>query len=303
MSLQSGVTAKTATASASVTQRKSFGLGASACWALAYVVVQRAGRAVGAVQGLFWAQLVGIVLAVAVGGLLLGDRPAAISPADGVWIAIAGLAGLCGYFFLFYAFEHGRLTLAVPIMSSWAGLASALSLVIFRERLTPGQVVGAASVIAGAVVVARHAQRGDGQGGTGRRWLPASVAAAIGFGVLIPAMRRLTPLFGPVGTIAVVYAADLALLLPLALALRVRLALPSRATWLAIALSGFFETAGSACITLGARRAPLAIVSPLASLAAAFTVLFAWVVLRERPARGVLIGAALVSAGVVVLAL
>ena len=51
------------------------------------------------------------------------------------------------------------------------------------------------------------------------------------------------------------------------------------------------------------RRAPLAIVSPLASLAAAFTVLYAWVILRERPARGVLIGAALVSAGVVVLAL
>jgi uncharacterized membrane protein len=44
-------------------------------------------------------------------------------------------------------------------------------------------------------------------------------------------------------------------------------------------------------------------VSPLASLAAAFTVAFAWAVLRERPARGVLIGALLVSAGVVVLAL
>ena len=51
------------------------------------------------------------------------------------------------------------------------------------------------------------------------------------------------------------------------------------------------------------RRAPLAIVSPLASLAAAFTVLYAWAILGERPARGVLIGGALVSAGVVVLAL
>ena len=31
--------------------------------------------------------------------------------------------------------------------------------------------------------------------------------------------------------------------------------------------------------------------------------LYAWAILRERPSRGVLIGAALVSAGVVVLAL
>ena len=51
------------------------------------------------------------------------------------------------------------------------------------------------------------------------------------------------------------------------------------------------------------RRAPVAIVSPFASLAAAFTVLYAWAILRERPRARVLIGAALVSAGVVVLAL
>jgi drug/metabolite transporter (DMT)-like permease len=279
------------------------GLGASASWALANVAIQRAGRAIGALQGLLWAQIVGIGMAVA-GAALLGERPAALTAGDGAWIAVSGVAGLTAYACIFYAFEHGRLTLAVPIMSSWAVLASALSLLLFHERLSPGQLVGAAAVIAGAIVVARHAQRGGGAGdGNVRRWLPAAVGAAIGFGILIPAMRRLTPVFGPVGTIAVVYAADLALALPLALASRIGLRLPPASAWPAILLSGFFETAGSACITLGARRAPLAIVSPLASLAAAFTVLYAWAVLRERPARGVLVGAALVSVGVVVLAL
>ena len=67
--------------------------------------------------------------------------------------------------------------------------------------------------------------------------------------------------------------------------------------------AGLFETAGFACITVGSRFAPLALVSPFASLASALTVLYAWTVLRERPARPVLIGAALVCAGVVVLAL
>ena len=279
-----------------------FGLGASASWALANVAIQRAGRAVGAVQGLFWAQLVGIAIAAA-GAALLGERPAAPTGADAGWIAVAGVSGLVAYLGIFYAFEHGRLTLAVPIMSSWAVLASALSLLLFHERLAAGQLVGAAAVIAGAVVVGRHAQRSDGPSGSGRRWLPAAVAAALAFGVLIPAMRRLTPVFGAVGTVGVVYAADLVLALPLALAFRVRLPFPPAAAWPAIVLSGFFETAGSACITLGARQAPLALVAPLASLASAFTVLYAWAVLRERPARGVLLGAALVSAGVVVLAL
>jgi drug/metabolite transporter (DMT)-like permease len=45
------------------------------------------------------------------------------------------------------------------------------------------------------------------------------------------------------------------------------------------------------------------VVSPLAGLASAFTVLYAWIVLRERPARPVLLGAALACAGVVTLAL
>lgn len=281
------------------------GLAASASWALANVVVQRAGRAVGALQGLFWAQLVGIGLA-GCGAALFGQRPPPLTVGDGVWIAVAGLAGLLGYACLFYAFEHGRLTLAVPIMSSWAVLSSALSLVIFHEHLTASQLLGSATVIAGAVVVARHAQsveRASSAGGVSRRWLPAAVGAAVGFGVLIPAMRRLSPVFGPAGTIGVVYAADLALALPLALAFRIGLVLPRREAWLPIVLAGLLETAGSVCITLGVRRAPVAIVSPFASLAAAFTVLYAWAILRERPARGVLIGAALVSAGVVVLAL
>jgi drug/metabolite transporter (DMT)-like permease len=281
------------------------GLSASASWALANVVVQRAGRAVGALQALFWALLVGTGLAF-LGAALLGDRPPPLTAGDGVWIAIAGATGLLAYVCLFYAFEHGRLTLAVPIMSSWAVLSSALGLVIFREHLTVSQLLGSAVVIAGAVVVARHAQsveRAAPAGGVSKRWLPAAVGAAVGFGVLIPAMRRLSPVFGPAGTIGVVYAADLALALPLALAFRIRLVLPRRGAWLPIALAGFLETAGSVCITLGVRRAPVAIVSPFASLAAAFTVLYAWAILRERPARGVLIGAALVSAGVVVLAL
>jgi drug/metabolite transporter (DMT)-like permease len=280
------------------------GLAASASWALANVVVQRAGRAVGALQALFWAQLIGIGLAL-LGAALLGERPPPLTAGDGVWIAVAGVSGLLGYVCLFYAFEHGRLTLAVPIMSSWAVLSSALSLVIFRERLTAIQLLGSATVIAGAVVVARHAstERAGSSGGVSKPWLAAAVGAAVGFGFLIPAMRRLSPVFGPAGTIGVVYAADLALALPLALAFRIGLVLPRQGAWLPIVLAGFLETAGAVCITLGVRRAPVAIVSPFASLAAAFTVLSAWAFLGERPARGVLIGAALVSVGVVVLAL
>ncbi len=280
-----------------------FGVAASAAWALANVAVAQASRAIGPYRALLWAQLAGMVMIAALFGL--DRRPEPLTSAAIPWIALAGTSSLLAYVCLFYALAHGRLTLAVPIMSSWAVLAAALSIAVLGERLTAGQVGGAAAIIAGAIAVARHAQGAVTPGASAAtpRWLIASIGAAIGFGLLIPAVGRLAPVFGSMGVVAVVYAADVAIGLPLALALRIGLAPPSGRSWAPVLLAGLFETAGFAFIAVGGRHAPLALVSPFASLAAAFTVAYAWLVLRERPARGVLVGAALVSAGVVILAL
>lgn len=290
------------------------GLGASACWAVANVTVARSGRKVGAVRALLWAQLVGIAVLAEV-SMAVDYRPVPLGAAHLAWIAIAGVAGLLGYGCLFYALQHGRLSIAVPIMSSWAVISAGISVAFFGERLRAGQLVGAALVVAGAVLVSRHAGSGstDSSGtpsvapqpaGTPRpRWLLASVGTAIGFGVLIPAMERMAPATGRLGSVCVVYAADIVLGLPLALLFRMSLRPPPLDAWGIVALAGIFETAGFVCISLGAMVAPLAIISPLSSLASAMTVLYAWLVLRERPAPVAAVGAALAAAGVIVLAL
>jgi drug/metabolite transporter (DMT)-like permease len=282
-----------------------FGLAASASWALANVAVARASRTLGPYRALLWAQLAGMAMIAALAPL--ERRPEALTPEIVGWLAIAGVASLLAYVCLFYALAHGRLTLAVPIMSSWAVLSTALSIVWLGERLTPGQIAGAAAIITGAVVVSRHAHgtaaAAGGAPAATPRWLLASIGAAIGFGLLMPAVGRMAPVFGSIGVVAVVYAADLVLGVPLALGFRIGMTPPRGRVWVPVLLAGLFETAGFVFIALGARFAPMALVSPLASLASAITVAYAWVVLRERPARGVLVGAALVSAGVVVLAL
>jgi drug/metabolite transporter (DMT)-like permease len=279
------------------------GLGASASWAIANVAVQRSAHSVGSVRGLLWAQIVGIVVVALL--LPLDVRTAALTPLDALWVAIAGLSGLLAYTCLFYAFEHGRLTIAVPIMSSWAVLSSALSLAIFHEHVRPLHFAGAAGVVAGAVIVSRFAQSttsGGGGKGASPRWLLASFGAAIGFGVMIPMIGLLTPATGRLGAIPIAYGADILIGLPIALRFGVSLAPPRGRAWLPVALAGLFETAGFACIIFAGRHAPLTIVSPLSSLASTFTVAYAWAVLGERPARPVLVGAGLVCAGVITLA-
>ena len=280
------------------------GLAASASWAVANVAVQRSARHVGAFRAILWAQVVGgLVVALA---LPFDTRAASPVPLDALWVLLAGVAGLLAYVCLFYAFEHGRLTMAVPIMSSWAVIAAALSLAIFREPVRPLQLVGAAGVVAGAVVVSRFARSTTATatpGGGRPRWLLASFGAALGFGLLIPLIGLLTPVTGRLGVIPVAYGADIALGLPLAWRFGVSLAPPRGRAWISVVLAGLFETAGFACIALASRYAPLALVSPLSSLASAFTVIYAWLVLGERPAKPVLVGATLVCAGVIVLAL
>ena len=282
------------------------GLCASACWAIANVAVQRSARRLGAFRGLLWAQVAGVAIVAALAPLV-DQRASAVTTGLVPWLLLAGASALLAYVCLFYAFEHGRLTIAVPVMSSWSVIAAGMSLLLFRTPVHRLALGGAACVIAGALVVSRYSQQraaSASPGGAGRpRWLLAAAGAAVGFGLLIPSIGRLAPALGPLGAVAVTFVADLALGLPLALWFRVRLAPPPLATWLPVGLAGLFETAGFVCIAVASRHAPLVLVSPLASLASAFTVLYAWLVLRERPPRPVLLGAAIACAGVVIMAL
>src|ERR1700690_2886657 len=100
------------------------GLAASACWAVANVAVQRSARRVGTFRALVWAQLIGI--ACVLPALPLDERSVPLALGHVPWLLAAGVSALLAYVCLFYAFEHGRLTIAVPVMSSWAVIASGL---------------------------------------------------------------------------------------------------------------------------------------------------------------------------------
>src|SRR5206468_2636503 len=110
----------------------------------------------------------------------------------------------------------------------------------------------------------------DDGGARSPRWLLASFGAAVGFGLTIPAIGVLAPVTGRLGVIPVVYATDILLGLPLARRYGISLSPPRGRAWLPVVLAGVFETAGFACIALATRYAPLALVSPLSSLASAF---------------------------------
>jgi drug/metabolite transporter (DMT)-like permease len=272
----------------------------SVSWACGNVMVQRSGRAIGTVRATLWALLLGAVLAGTLSLFL--DRPRApVTAAVIGWTALAAASGLTAYVCLFYTFAHGELSLTAPIISSWSLIASAVSMLVFGERMGPVPLVGAALVFSGVLLVAVGSSRGAGRGPPGR--LLVALGAAVGFGLMIPALTHVAPALGELGATSVVYLSEVALGLPIALARRARVAPPGRGSWGLVLATAGAETLGFVSLSFARRFAPLTVVTPVSSLAAALTVLYAWVVLRERPRLLAAAGAALASTGIVVLAL
>lgn len=289
------------------------GLAASASWAAANVFVQRSSRAVGPFRALVWAQVVGGA-ALAPLAALWDQRAVPPTAATVGWAVAIGMAAVLAYACLFFSMERGQLSIVVPVMAAWSVIAAALGIVGFGESLRREHFLGSALVVVGVLVVGRFASvagaaESDSAPGfavtqQGRRGaLVAAVGAAVGFGLLIPGIDWLAPFAGRLGAIVLVFALDLVIGVPIALAAGVNLRPPARRDWPAVAAAGLFETMGFVWISLGTSRAPVAVVAPLAGLASAFTVVFAWLVLRERPAKAVLVGAAIACAGVVTLSL
>jgi drug/metabolite transporter (DMT)-like permease len=120
---------------------------------------------------------------------------------------------------------------------------------------------------------------------------------------MVPSLTHVVPATGEFGATAIVYALGLLFGIPLARALGIPLRPPPRAAWPLVLATGCFETFGFVTIAFARRYAPMAVVTPVSSLAAALTVLYAWVVLRERPPRLAAAGAVLACVGVVILAM
>jgi drug/metabolite transporter (DMT)-like permease len=289
--------------------------GTSVCWALTNVAVARSGQMVGPMRGLLWAEVFGGVLAAFASWAFEGPTQAFTFGTAG-WLLVAGVSSLAGYLCMFYALSRGQLSIVVPIMSGWAVISALLSASILGQSVHAAQLAGSVLVVAGIAMVSRHARasgpdahghaHADGQSSIERRgvprWVWASLGAAVAFGVLIPSVVLIAPATGRLGSVAAVFGTDILLALPLAVLFRIDLRPPPRAALPSVAMAGLLEAAGFVCIALASARAPLAVVSPLASLSSALTVIYAWVVLRERPHPVALAGAALACAGVIAVA-
>jgi drug/metabolite transporter (DMT)-like permease len=306
------------------------GLTGAISWGAADFAARFASRQVGAYRTLFFMQFFGF-LALSVylkstGGLSHGIAPGwhpwAMAVAAGVLNMLASLA-------LYHSFEHGTLSIVGPVSSSYPALTVALAL-ISGERIHAVRAAGLAITLLGVILAATSftqknsapaeeiAPRADAasdtdtdtdtQTKTSRAHLSTGVGwaicAALGFGVLFWFLGfHVVP---AVGSAVSVWVMRLTALVALSLAAAPTghtLKLPRGKVWWLLLAVGILDTAAFVANNAGLSTGQVSVVSVLASLYGAFTVLLAWIFLRERLERSQWLGIILIFIGIVLVSI
>jgi drug/metabolite transporter (DMT)-like permease len=284
------------------------GLTGAVCWGIADFAARFASRRVGAYRTLFFMQFFGFValsiyLKVAGGfsHLAPGWKPWALTIAAGLLNVIASLS-------LYHSFEIGVMSIVAPVSSSYPALTVALSLAS-GERIHALRGIGIAVTLAGVILAAMsfapktndsQASSVEPSGAHLSRGVGWAILAAIGFGLMFWFLGfHVIPLVGDAVSVWVMRLTALLSLAIFALPTRQSIRLPRGTVWWMLATVGLMDTAAFVTNNAGLHIGPVSVVSVLASLYGAVTVLLSWIFLRERLERSQWLGIVLIFAGVV----
>jgi len=268
-------------------------LGASLAWGVADFVGPWQGRTLGALRVMLWAQVGGLAAV----GIAVAVRS---HPPDHWAILLAIPAALSGTLGLF-AFYRGMATGSMSVVAPIAG-ASAIVPVLFGigtgDRPSTVQFTGIGCAIVGVALASQeHQEGGERRIATG---VGLALLAAIGFGFYFPPMHaagNADPWWS-----SLVFRLTATLVVLVAVAIR-RPAVRLGGRPLAIILLvGVGDTLGNLLFAGSARHGLISLTSVLASLYPVVTVALAAAFLKERVARGQLLGVALTLTGIALIA-
>jgi drug/metabolite transporter (DMT)-like permease len=296
----------------------SLGLAAAVLWGVADFIARSIARRIGAIRCTLYLQLVGFLLLsiffelqggfhrvfAAVGG---GWHPWAWGALAGV---LNGFAAVCFYSSL----AKGKLSIVTPISASYPALTLVLSM-LSGESVRWEKLVGIVVSLGGAALAATTFDSADAglnppAGTSGaqihRTHVTAGVgwaaAAACGFGVMFWLIGyHVMPVLGGAASVWIIRLSTLVSLTLVAVPARQSIAFPRGSVWWLIPIMAAADTAAFLCSNYGLARGPVSVVTMLASLFSAVTVLLAGIFLHERLQRTQWLGIALIFAGIILM--
>jgi len=299
------------------------GLTGALCWGGADFAARFASRRVGAYRTLFFMQFFGFI-ALSVYLKFRGGFFEGIAPGWHPWAlaALAGVINMIASLSLYYSFQIGVMSIVAPVSSAYPALTVALA-IASGERITALRGAGLAVTLVGVILAAttftsaaastlnetaakesatkETAAKETAHLSKGVGW---AILAALGFGVLFWFLGfYVVPAVGPTISVWVIRLTCFSVLAVAAVPTRQSLKLPSGSVWWLLAAVGFLDTAAFVANNAGLHTGQVSVVSVLASLYGAVTVLLAWIFLREKLERSQWLGIVLIFVGIVLVSI
>ncbi len=287
------------------------GLTAALCWGVSDLMARFASRRIGAYRALLFMQSIGFlalsVLLIFTRGLARGAAPGwhpwALAVAAGALNTIGSLA-------LYYSFEVGLLTVVAPISSSYPAITVVLAF-LSGERIHSLNAAGLIVTIIGVMlaatsfaggsqkVIASQQTRAHLSAGVG--W---SLVSMISFGIMFWFLGFLVlPILGAAPSVWVIRLSTSSMLLLAAAPANQNVAIPRGSVCWLLAVMGLMDTAAYVANNAGLRAGPVSVITVVASLYGAVTVLLSSIFLRERLGWTQWLGISLIFAGIIFVSL
>lgn len=269
-----------------------YGLLAALCWGITDFLITYVARRLGTARTMFYVEGCGLI---AVCSLIL-IWPGIPIASSGMWGLMLGicLINLAGTILFYRALTIGTLSIVAPILASYA-VVTALLAVLAGERPATLPLIGALLLTIGVITVSKSERA---VGSILLLGVPEALGVAILLGVFFWTLSFATPHLGvlwPVVVMRLVRFLSIFLWSFLRKDQTMRL---TRSLWLMVASAAVLDTLGFVSFNLGISHAHISIVTVLASLMTAVTVILAWVVLRERLSRWQWAGVGVIVIGV-----
>lgn len=232
------------------------------------------------------------------------ENPAQI-PAKTLWfLVLSGLATGASWLCYFHALKRGNVNQVVPIDKSSTILTILLALIFLREGLSWGKAVSVVVIGLGTILMITHKEPGPAKGEKGHGWLVYAVLSAV--------FASLTAILGKVGiseidsnlgtairTLVVLF---MAWVMVLVTGKQREIKTIEKRELVFIVLSGFATGASWLCYYRALQEGPASVVVPIDKLSILITIVFSWIILHEKLSKRAAAGAAMITAGTVLLA-
>jgi uncharacterized membrane protein len=284
------------------------GLSGAVCWGIADFLARFSSRRVGAYRTLLFMQVFGFLgLSVYLEWTHGFAQVAAHGWKPWAFGAIAGLLNMVSSLALYYSFQIGVMSVVAPVSSSYPALTVALAL-LSGERIQILRGIGLAVTLVGVVLASttfaweNAPTPADGNHPRARlaKGVLWAIVAAVGFGFLFWFLGfHVVPALGSVISVWMIRLTSFTVMIIAAAPTKQSIALPRGSVWWMLLGVGLLDTAAFVFNNAGLHTGQVSVVSVLASLYGAVTVVLSWIFLRERLEHSQWLGIVLIFAGVV----